>query len=295
MPPNGLPSEVDEIAEKKRLAEEKKQLKKEKKAGKKEVKSRAKELVRQERELEKENDPKGASVFFVTLVIVVIWLAILALLVKLDVGGFGSGILQPILKDIPVINRILPTGTVSPQIPDAEPDSYHGYTDIRDAVDTIRQLEHELDQALSNAANLGEENAELRAQVARLKEFEDRQVWFHEVTTAFAEEVVYHEKGPGPEGFAKYFEAIHPATAEQLYKQVIIEIEESNEIKDFARTFSEMKPKDAAGILEAEAMTANMDTGVRILKTMNAADRGAILGVMDADIAAQYTKLMEPR
>lgn len=36
------------------------------------------------------------------------WLIIMALLVKLDVGGFGSTVLAPILKDVPYINRILP-------------------------------------------------------------------------------------------------------------------------------------------------------------------------------------------
>ena len=32
--------------------------------------------------------------------IVVIWIAIFALLVKLDVGGFGSSVLYPVLKDL---------------------------------------------------------------------------------------------------------------------------------------------------------------------------------------------------
>ena len=40
--------------------------------------------------------------------IVVIWIAIFALLVKLDVGGFGSSVLYPVLKDVPVLNKILP-------------------------------------------------------------------------------------------------------------------------------------------------------------------------------------------
>ena len=28
---------------------------------------------------------------------------------KMDVGGFGSNVLTPILKDVPVINKILPS------------------------------------------------------------------------------------------------------------------------------------------------------------------------------------------
>ena len=34
--------------------------------------------------------------------------SILCLLIKLDVGGFGSGVLAPAFKDVPVINKILP-------------------------------------------------------------------------------------------------------------------------------------------------------------------------------------------
>ena len=44
-------------------------------------------------------------IILVTILIVLIWLAIFVLLVKLDVGGFGSKVLYPVLKDVPVINR----------------------------------------------------------------------------------------------------------------------------------------------------------------------------------------------
>jgi len=294
MPPIEQPPEIlDEAAEKKRLAEEKKQLKKERKEQKKEVKSRAKDIVRQERMIESENDPKGASVFVVTLVIVLIWLGILALLVKLDVGGFGSGVLEPILKDIPVINKILPSGTVLPISDPDEPEAYLGYKDLREAVDYIRQLEFELDKALANSAANAEQVAELQAQVIRLKEFEDRQVEFQRIKNEFYDEVVYAEKGPGAEEYRKFYEAIDPAAAEFIYRQVVAQLQESKEIQDFARAYSAMKPKEAAGIFEA--MTDNLDLAARILGTMNADDRGSILGVMDATIAAQLTKIMEPR
>ena len=57
-----------------------------------------------------DDDDEGGGFFAVLIVIfiVIIWLAILALLVKLDVGGFGSSVLYPVFKDVPVINKILP-------------------------------------------------------------------------------------------------------------------------------------------------------------------------------------------
>lgn len=72
-----------------RLKEEKKKFREEQRAQKKEAKRRAKELDAQEDELE-EADGGSAPIMFVTFIIVVIWIAILALLIKLDVGGFGS-------------------------------------------------------------------------------------------------------------------------------------------------------------------------------------------------------------
>ena len=53
-----------------------------------------------------------------------------------------------------------------------------------------------------------------------------------------------------------------------------------------------MKPKQAAAIFEE--MENNLDMAARILKEMTAEDRGKILGVMNAEIAAKLTKIMEP-
>ena len=137
-----------------------------------------------------------------------------------------------------------------------------------------------------------EEIVELKANVVRLQEFEQRQLDFQRIRNDFLEEVVYAENGPGPEGFQKYYEAADPSTAQLIYRQVIIQQEETKEIQDWASAYSQMKPKQAAAILEE--MTDDLDVAARILKTMDAEDRGAIMGVMDSEIAARLTKLMEP-
>ena len=40
----------------------------------------------------------------IVIVIVAIWLLIFGVLIKLDVGNFGSSVLTPVLKDVPVLN-----------------------------------------------------------------------------------------------------------------------------------------------------------------------------------------------
>lgn len=280
---------VDAQAEKKRLKEERKKLKSEQKAQRKEAKQRAKEISQQEDQLVGD-DEGGISVVLVTIVIVLIWIAILCLLIKLDVGGFGSNVLAPVLKDVPVINKILPSDAV--ETLDEEEEDYGGYTDLRDAVDYIRELELELEIAQTANNTDYEEIEELRAEIIRLQTFEDAQVEFERIKTEFYEEVVYADNGPGPEEYRKYYESMDPATAEYLYKQVVEQTETDQKIKDYAQAYAEMKPKEAAAIFEA--MTDDLDLAAKILYQMSAEDRGNILGVMNSEIAARLTKIMDP-
>lgn len=284
-----LNADVDTKAEKKRLKEERKKIKEEQKSQKKEAKQKAKEISAQEAKLSEDEEAGGVSVFLVTLVIVIIWIGILGLLIKLDVGGFGSGVLAPVLRDVPVINKILPSDAV---VTTDDQESYGGYTSLREAVEYIKTLELELEQAQS-ASNVDSETLEqMQAEIDRLKTFEDAQVEFERIKTEFYEEVVYAEKGPGPEEYQKYYESMDPATAEYLYKQVVQQNEADSQIQDYAQAYAEMKPKEAAGIFEA--MTDNLELAARILNQMSAEDRGKILGVMDADVAARLTKIMDP-
>ncbi len=280
---------VDPKAERKRLADERKKLKQEQKAQKKEAKKRAKELAMEEASLQDDEEGSGFSVFIVTAVIIIVWLGILALLIKMDVGGFGSNVLAPIISDVPVLNKILPESTETEVV---EGESYGGYTNLKDAVDQIERLELQLQQAQSNLDADAEEIAQLKAEIERLATFESNQLEFQRIKNEFYEEVIYADNGPGPEEYARYYETMDPETAQSLYKEVIREEEESEEIKNYAQAYSEMKPKEAAAIFEE--MTGNLDLAARILSVMEPDDRGAILGAMDPEVAAKITKIMDP-
>ena len=274
----------------KAIKEERKRLKAEQKAQRKEAKKRAKELANQEAELEEEGS--NIPIFLTTIAIVGIWILILCVLIKLDVGGFGSGVLAPILKDVPVVNKILPSENMLGQEGEEAEDEYAGFTNMKEAMEQIKLLELQLEQADLKTSTLEEENTKLKEEVTRLKTFEASQVEFERIKTEFYEEVIYADKGPGVDEYQKYYESIDPATAEFLYRQVVAQQEESKEILEYAQAYSEMKPKQAAAIFEK--MTNNLNLAARILKEMSAEDRGKILGAMDAEIAAKLTKIMEP-
>lgn len=283
------PEEIAAAAEREKIKSEKRQLKNQQKSQRQEAKRRAKEIAKREDELLEEGESNGLATFGATVLIVVLWLAVICVIIKLDIGGFGSSVLTPILKDVPVVNKILPGSSLTET---NNPEEYGGYTHLKDAVDYIRKLELELEQAQISIKSKDEELNNLKAEVIRLQEFEQKQVEFQRIRTEFYEEVVYAEKGPGAEAYQKYFEQMDPNTAEYIYKQVVTQLEESKEIQDYALAYSQMKPKQAAGIFEE--MTDNLELVARILSVMNAESRGDILGVMDPEVAARITKIMDP-
>ena len=269
--------------EKKRLREEKKRLKSEMKALKKQNKEAG--------EMEDDNESGGTlSVILITAFIVLIWLAFLCVFVKMDIGGFGSGVLRPILKDVPVVNKILPKTATAVSGNDA--DAYYGYDNLEDAVKRIKELELELQDAQTAQNEESGNTQQLEAEIKRLKTFEDNQVEFEKIKNEFYNEVVFSDNAPDVEEYKKYYEEIDPTNAELLYKEVVQQVAYNQEIEDYAKAYSSMKPKQAAGIFEA--MTDNLDLAAKILNQMTSSDRGNILGAMDPDIAAKLTKLMEP-
>ena len=277
--------------EKRKIIEEKKNLKREQREQKRQAKKRAKELAKKDDELSEDEESNGLVTFGATLLIVVLWLAVICVIIKLDVGGFGSTVLTPLLKDVPVINRILPGFSMTET---NRPEDYGGYTNLKDAVAQIKALELELERLqLSNSAKDEELNS-LKAEVVRLREFEEKQMDFQRIRTEFFEDVVYADKGPGAEEYRKYYEAMDPNTAEYIYKQVITQLQETKEIQEYASTYSQMKPKQAAGIFEKMTGDSDLRLVARILNAMNTESRGAILGVMDPEIAARLTKIMDP-
>lgn len=282
---------LDPDEARKQIKEDKKALKREKAQQKKEAKARAKEIAAREDDIE-EDDAGGLSVAMVTIIIIIIWIAILALLIKLDVGGFGSNVMRPVLKDIPILKEILPAETTLGSGIDMEDDGTRGFDSLEEALVYIDQLEYELELARSDGDVDSAKVEELEAEIKRLRTFEDSQVEFERIKDEFYEEVIYAEKAPDIEAYKKYYESIEPEKAELLYQQVVAQLQSDGEMKEYAAAYTAMKPKEAAAIFES--MTDNLALAARILETMDSDSRGKILGAMDPEIAAKITKLMDP-
>ncbi len=276
--------------ERSKLKEEKKQFKQEQKAQRKEARRRAAEIAKQEEDLG-EDGGGGLVTLFATILIVVLWLTVACVIVKMDIGGFGSSVLSPILKDVPVLNMILP-GTSSPSVDGEETEEgYGGYTNLKEAVDYIRQLELELERAQTASNSKDADLESLKAEVLRLQEFEQKQGEFQRIKNEFYQEVVYSEKGPGLDAYLKYYESMDPTTAETLAKQVMLQQQESSQFQDYAKTFAAMKPKAAATSLEE---LNDLNLAARVLNALTAEERAAILNVMNSEMVAKVMKMMNP-
>lgn len=222
---------------------------------------------------------------FVTLLIILIWLAIIVMLIKFDVGGFGSTILRPIIKDVPYINMILPEA-------DIPEDSAYQFETIEDAVNRIKELENMLDASLGSTSADAQKIAELEAQIVELQKYKDERDSFERIKEKFYEEVVFSPSSPDLEEYKTYYESIDPENAEVLYKQVVEQLEYDATVEDYAKTYSTMKAKEAAAIFDT--MKDDFELVADILQNMSTQSRADILGKMSPENAAKLTAIMEP-
>lgn len=277
------------MADKNEEVLDKKIAKKLEKAKKKEEKLRAK-AAKVSDELEEEEESSGSkiAVFFVTIIIVLIWLAIIVLLVKWDVGGFGSTVLSPVLKDVPVINRILPE---TDEIPSST-EAVSAYGSMDDALAKIKELEIQLSEAQDATVSGADQIAQLEAQAKELEKYKQDEAAFEKEKQEFYNEVVFGDEAPDIDEYKKYYESIDPANAEALYRQVVEQSAADAKIEDYVKTYASMKPKEAAAIFDT--MTNNLKLVANILEHMDTQSRADILGKMNADTAAKVTEIMKP-
>lgn len=237
-----------------------------------------------EKEIKNDESTGGKIVtVLIVLVIVIIWLAIFGVLIKLDVGNFGSEILYPVLKDVPVVNMILPE-------PAENVEEGQEYDNLTEANARIKELESELAASNNAGSANSSEVEELQAEVNRLKKFEEAQSEFAKRVQEFDENVVYNDKAPDTDEYKAYYEEIEPDNAEQIYKEVCQDYEYSQEIKDQAEMYAKMEPASAAAILSEMANDLNLVA--KILDSMQTSKSALILQNMSSTTAAQVTTKM---
>lgn len=244
-------------------------------------------MARKEREtdgLEQESGGSKAITALIAIIIVLIWLAVFAFLVKLDIGGIGSNVLYPVLKDVPVINKILPDASEEQQASEGN----YKYNTLKSANARIAELEKRLESETGTSTANSDYIADLEAEVKKLQKYKNEQDAFERRVAEFDEKVVFTKNAPDITEYRSYYEQIAPENAEKIYKQVLDALMYSEKAKELATQYSKMEAASAAKILSE--MSEDLDLVCDILENMGESNAAAILQEMDTTYAAQITK-----
>ncbi len=247
-------------------------------------------MPRRNKEIDNNENEKSAGskiiAAVIVLFIVLIWLAVFVVLIKLDFGGFGNSILRPLLKDVPIVNMILPSVTEE----QVAYENDYPYNSLGEAIDRIKELEAINDTLSKSQSSEADKIKELQAEVDRLKVFEENQKAFEDRVKEFDEKVVFADQAPDIEEYKKYYESIDPTHAEEIYRQVVEQMQYDESIKEKADIYRKMKPAEAAAVLQT--MTADIDLVSEMLRAMRPSESSLILAQMDPTAAAKITKKM---
>ena len=220
----------------------------------------------------------------IAIVIILIWLAVFAFLIKMDVGGIGSKVLYPVLKDVPVVNKILPNVSEDVQ---AEEGDYE-YTTLKAANERIKELESKLKSENGTQDANSDYISELEAKLMKLQKYKDEYDDFQKRVKEFDEKVVFTKNAPDISEYQKYYEEIQPENAEKIYKQVLLKLQYTKKAEELGKFYANMDADKAAARLSE--MSEDLSLIRDILENMTEKQAAAILQEMDVDFAAQVTK-----
>lgn len=240
-----------------------------------------------ETEFDEQEEKKGSRFLTVIIIIaiILIWLGLFALAIKLDIGGFGSGVLRPILKDVPVINKILPEYTDEEFFQEYNTE----YSTLESAIARIKELELKLADSENQGSSDSEAIGDLKAEIARLQVYEDEYQKFQDRVKAFDENVVFGDKAPSIEEYYTYYSQIQPENAQEIYRQVVEQMQYDAKVQAEAKRYAKMDAAAAAAVLEIMC-SDDLDTVCGIISSMGTQSAAAIMAELDPATAAKITK-----
>jgi len=239
------------------------------------------------KEVKEKEGGRGIGVL-ITVLIVITWLSVMALLIKCDVGGFGSEVLRPVFKNVPIIKYILPDASNEEIVKESD----YPYDDLEEALQQIAILDAAVGSKDAQIITLNDKVAELEAEILRLKQFENEQAEFELKKNEFYDEIVYGESAPDTDIYIEWYNELDAEHAEEVYREIIESKQADQEILELAKTYESMEPENAAKILES--MSNDLDTVALIMNNMSTETRGKVLAEMTPEFAAIVTKKLLP-
>lgn len=233
----------------------------------------------------KEESGGKLGTFLIIILFLLIWISVLALLIKLDVGGLGTT-LRPYIKDVPIGNLMLPN--VSDE--QIQWEENYPYKNMDEAMNELDLLKQQVEKLTKENTEQAIEITQLRAENNRLKNFEDDVKAFEERVKRFDQYVVFNDKAPDVTAYKEFYESIEPENAAQLYQYVVELIQYDEGVIKQAELFANMKPGQAAEALQE--MTADIEFITKVLLAMKKDNATEIMNKMDALFVAKVMQRM---
>jgi flagellar motility protein MotE (MotC chaperone) len=230
---------------------------------------------------------KGVGVMIVILIIIT-WLSVMALLIKCDVGGFGSKVLRPVFKDIPIINAILPDASDE----EVAKESDYPYENLQEALVGVASMEDAISEKDALIVSLNDTIEEQQKELDRLKTYETEYTNLQEEKNKFYNEIVYGDSAPDTDTYVEWYNELDSEAAEEIYREIVQSNTASSKITDMAKTYEGMDASAAADILSS--MSNDLDTVALIMNNMSTTARADVLAAMDPELAALITKKLLP-
>jgi flagellar motility protein MotE (MotC chaperone) len=212
----------------------------------------------------------------------------MALLIKCDVGEFGSQVLRPVFKDVPVINAILPDASDE----EVAKESDYPYDNLQEALVGIASRDDAISEKDAEIISLNDTISEQSSEIERLKSYETEYTDLQSEKEKFYNEIVYGDSAPDTDTYVEWYNELDSESAEKIYREIVAADETSAKIQDMSKTYEDMDASAAADILSS--MSNDLDTVALIMNNMSTTARGDILAAMDPEFAALITKKLLP-
>lgn len=214
----------------------------------------------------------------IVLLIVAIWLAIIALLIKFDVGGLGSNeTVQKIFKDVPVLNLILPD---SDPTEDENLEKYN-FKNLEEAIAAIKKYEQDVDKLNEENNAYSQRVQELQIENESLSHYEAEYLEFLKLKEQFDREIALGEHALTREEYIKWYEKMYPENAEKIYAELKAEEVVDEAYTSVANYLAKTSSKADAQILME--YTSDIDFVCNVLKCLKTAKVAEILEAMQKD------------
>jgi flagellar motility protein MotE (MotC chaperone) len=226
---------------------------------------------------------KGGSAALVIVLVVMLFLAFGAAIVFLNLFGLRDNQLSGILQNIPGIGGFVQTNNNN-----AARDPLANMTPAQ-----LRAQARSLQTQLTNQQNtndtLNETIADMREEIARLRELESRHLQFLSDKEEFDRLVAMGD----PVEYFRFYEQISPGNAAALLREVAGIYSDYENLRLYISRIAAMDESAAAEML-SELSSYDMDLVVMIMNNLTAKRSGDILSEMDAEIAASIVRRMSP-